>query len=164
LLINNLQLIKTIIYKEMKLEKLPKGTGLKVPESDYFNKLPTQIQNRVQGKTKNTWLGLGVQQWAYACSFLIAATIWGMSGQFSKQTKEEESLISSIESSEMLENISDEFLDDYLLESDISTEELFATLHEGESQSEIVQDLKNEILEGLEEEDIIDDIDEYLVN
>ena len=150
----------------MKLENLPKKTGLKVPENDYFTNLPTQIQAKAQAKTKTLWLGFGLQKWAYACSFLLASAVWwGVSEQFSEENIPKESITLLNNSSEVLTDFSDDFLDEYLLESDISTEELFATLHQGENQSQIIQDLKIEILEGLEDEEIImEDINAYLLN
>ena len=150
----------------MKLENLPKETGLKIPEKDYFNNLPSQIQNRVRSKTKKVFLGFELQSWSYALSFgLLIFLTWGITGQFSTQnTTNEEDLSNNTNSTEVLTNFSDGFLDDYLLESDISTEELFARLNEEGEQSTTYQDWENEILEGLENENSMSDIDDYLLN
>jgi len=150
----------------MKLENLSNETGLKIPDKDYFNNLPSQIQNRIQTKTKKIFLGFGLQSWSYALSFgLLIFLTWGIVGQFSTQNASDGENLSNISNStEVLANLSDDFLDDYLLESDISTEELFAKLNEDGEQVSTYQNWENEILEDIEDENSMSDIDDFLLN
>ena len=148
----------------MKLEKLPKETGLKAPEIAYFKNLPSKIQNKIQIKQEKIFLGLGFKSWSYALSFslLLCATLI-FNYQFWEQNINEQDVAISQKSSELLANVSQTSLDEYLLESDISTEELFTYLSQ-EQGGDIELNWGDEILEDLEEEELMKDMDSYLLN
>lgn len=133
----------------MKLEDIPKKNVFKEPEG-YFDKLPGVIQSRIAEKAPQPFF---YTSWGVVLKYALPAFIAGIALLFILRSNNS---INNPE--ELLASVSSEELTYYLVESDLSTEELLDIADlDGEdidalNESVFYQDFDSELLEEYADE------------
>lgn len=133
---------------KIRLDDIDKKVPFEVPEN-YFDQLTSQIQDRVKEKPKRQWLPYGQVRWAVAGAFslvLVALIIF---------YPEDNAL--SVD--QMLAEVSDEDLMEYLDFSEVSDFELVEGIESSELDGVLGTDTLGDL--DFEENDLNDLLNEY---
>ena len=135
---------------KIRLEDIDKKVPYSAPEG-YFDQLTSQIQDKIKEKPKRQWIPAGQVRWALAGAFslfLIAMIVFYPGG-------------SALSAEELLAEVSDEALIEYLDFAELSEFELI----EGLDDSTIDELWEDTSLDPLQLEDLDQiDLDEYLTD
>ncbi|MEJ1240010.1 hypothetical protein WBG78_17855 [Chryseolinea sp. T2] len=134
-----------------KLDDIPKKHPFTVPD-DYFDKLPGNIQARVQAGTgeRKPLFAYAVRYAIASATIAIVAAVWFWMRP-STENNSAEDIIASLDTSELVA---------YLNEGDITTDELLDDVYlDGEDVKEIEGAVFNLNLNDSDLNDFIDDID-----
>ena len=135
--------------KRIKLDEIDKKVPFEVPEG-YFSTLTSQIQDRIQEKPKKQWIPAGQLKWALSGAFSLAIILTVI---FYPSTEK-------LNAEQMLAEVSDEALIEYLDFAEFTTNDIIDGLGEDELNS-LWEDssLESLDLEDLNYEDIFIDYD-----
>ena len=133
-----------------KLDDIPKKHPFSVPD-DYFDKLPGNIQARVQAGERKPVFTYAVRYALASFTIAMATAAWFWMRPASPENESAEDIIASLDTSELVA---------YLNEGDMTTDELLDELQlDGEDVKEIEGAVFNMNLNDSELDDFIDDID-----
>ncbi|MCP4456663.1 MAG: hypothetical protein GY816_01345 [Cytophagales bacterium] len=143
--------------KKIRLEDIDKKTPFSVPD-EFFSELTQNIQTRVSEKSKRQWVPVGQLKWALAGSLVLAVVFISILRTPSSQLSVED----------LLAQVSEQDLVDYLDFNDVTDAELLEGLSDEEidrlwSAEDNLEDLD---LEGEDLEKLLmdyeTDLDKYL--
>lgn len=130
-----------------KLEDIPKKQIFNVPE-DYFDKLPAQIQSRIAPGEKDP----GIKPaYRYALQYALPLMLAVLAAVFYKPAADAESILASVETSELIY---------YLHDSQMSTEDLIENIDFNRSD---LDGIENEVydlgLKGFDPDELSSEMD-----
>ncbi|MGI9544762.1 MAG: hypothetical protein ACR2MX_15980 [Cyclobacteriaceae bacterium] len=142
--------------KKFKLEDIEKKHGLKAPPERYFDELPGIIQAQTAHKatSKRNFAWSGALRYALPAVVVLLVVVFIIRG-LNQQDLDPESMIADVAIEEVMA---------YLEETDISTEELIASVDWDEASLDFEKDLEGAgILDEIElqEEDMLELFQEY---